>query len=176
VDAFWTVLPVDVDGKPFKSLSQGDVDFSLIPLTEQDARSDDEAKLELEGVDEAGTIAAIKESLGDRVSDVRASRRLTDSASCLVAGGAGPDRHLERLIARQGGGAGGLSRPILEVNMRHPIACAVSTAKAAGHDDEVGDLGALLLDQARILDGESPDDPADFVRRLNRLVVRGFAA
>jgi molecular chaperone HtpG len=175
VDAFWTALPVDMDGKPFKSLSQGDVDFSLIPLVEQETRDGDEPEPELKGVDEAAAIAAIKEALGDRVSEVRASQRLTDSASCLVAGGAGPDRHLERLIARQGGAAG-LSRPILEVNMRHPVACAVSAAKAAGHDGDVGDLGMLLLDQARILDGESPDDPADFVRRLNRLVVRGFAA
>jgi molecular chaperone HtpG len=176
VDAFWTVMSVDMDGKPFKSLSQGDVDFSLIPLVEQDAKAEgDEARPKLEGADEAATITAIKEALGDKVSEVRASQRLTDSASCLVAGGAGPDRHLERLIARQGGAAG-LSRPILEVNMRHPIVCAVSAAKADGHDDDVVDLGALLLDQARILDGESPDNPADFVRRLNRLVVRGFAA
>src|SRR5262249_1357351 len=56
-----------------------------------------------EEVDEAGVIAAVKTALGERVSDVRASQRLTDSAACLVAGGAGPDRELERLFARHKG-------------------------------------------------------------------------
>src|ERR1700694_1565680 len=73
VDAFWTSAPLDFGGKPLKSLSQGDVDFGLIPLLEEkaDDRHDDSA------ADEAATIAVIKHTLGDRVSDVRASQRLT---------------------------------------------------------------------------------------------------
>src|ERR1700694_5705659 len=91
VDAFWTSAPLDFEGKPLKSLSQGDLNFGLIPLIDADAGDKDQS-----GADEAATIALIKGSLGDRVSDVRASQRLTTSASCLVAGG-GRDRALERL-------------------------------------------------------------------------------
>ncbi len=84
VDAFWTSAPLDFGGKPLKSLSQGDVDFGLIPLIDDKA-----GDKQTSGADEAATIAVIKDVLGDRVSDVRASQRLTTSASCLVAGRCG---------------------------------------------------------------------------------------
>ena len=116
--------------------------------------------------DEAATIAVIKDALGDRVSDVRASQRLTSSASCLVAGGDGRDRQLERLLAMQNNGP--VTRPILEINLRHPLVATVAAAK-----DEAQDLSFLLLEQAQILDGELPEDPAAFAGRLNRLVLRG---
>ena len=164
VDAFWTSAPLDFGGKPLKSLSQGDVDFSLVPLL--DDKADD--KKEASGTDEAMTIAMIKDALGDRVSDVRASQRLTSSASCLVAGGDGRDRQLERLLAMQNQGTA--TKPILEVNMRHPLVAAIS-----GDKDSAGDLSFLLLEQAQILDGELPEDPAAFANRLNQLVLRGLA-
>jgi molecular chaperone HtpG len=162
VDAFWTSAPLDFEGKPLKSLSQGDVDFGLIPRVDD---SKDETK---PGTDEAAVIAAIKATLGDRVSDVRASQRLTSSASCLVAGSHGPDRELERLLAQQNRGAG--AKPILEINMRHPLVAAIP-----GNTDDAGDLSFLLLEQAQILDGELPEDTAAFANRLNRLVLRGIS-
>jgi molecular chaperone HtpG len=171
VDAFWTAMPLGFDGKPLKSLSQGDVDFGQIPLLDQSA---DAAKASAtEAADEATIIATVKVALGERVSDVRASQRLTDSAACLVAGGHGPDRELERLLARQNRGAG--AKPILELNMRHPLVQALATAKTDAREDDVVDLSSLLLEQAQILDGEVPEDPAGFAKRLNRLVVRGAA-
>src|SRR5258708_11767815 len=130
VDAFWTSAPLDFGGKPLKSLSQGDVDFGLIPLIDDKA---DDAK---PGGDEAMTIALIKDALGDRVSDVRASQRLTSSASCLVAGGDARDRQLERMLAMQNKGA--VTKPILEINMRHPLVAAVT-----GDKDSAGDLSFL---------------------------------
>jgi molecular chaperone HtpG len=163
VDAFWTSAPLDFGGKPLKSLSQGDVDFGLIPLI--DEKSTDKEK---SGADEAATIAVIKDALGDRVSDVRASQRLTTSASCLVAEGAGRDRELERLLVQQNRGA--ITKPILEINMRHPLAAAIADNKDAARD-----LSFLLLEQAQILDGELPDDPAAFANRLNQLVLRGLS-
>src|ERR1700686_1586535 len=162
VDAFWTSAPLDFGGKPLKSLSQGDVDFGLIPLLDDSA-----ADKEKPAADEAATIAVIKDVLGDRVSDVRASQRLTTSASCLVAGGTGQDRALERLLAQQNRGA--VTKPILEVNMRHPLVAAI-----AGQQDAGRDLSLLLLEQAQILDGELPEDPAAFASRLNELVLRGL--
>jgi molecular chaperone HtpG len=165
VDAFWTAAPLGFEGKPFRSLSQGDVDFELIPRTDQSA--DAEPKPD-EG-EETAIVAAVKAALGERVADVRASKRLTDSAACLVADTRGRDRELERLLARQSRGSA--SKPILELNIRHPVLKMLSRAKASGRDDEVADLSALLFEQAQILDGEVPTDPAQFAARVNRLVV-----
>jgi molecular chaperone HtpG len=162
VDAFWTAAPLDFGGKPLKSLSQGDIDFGLIPLLDDKAKDEQPS-----GPDEAATIAAIKDMLGDRVSDVRASQRLTTSASCLVAGGTGRDQQLERLLAQQNKGAG--VKPVLEINMRHPLVTAIADA-----GDIAADISWLLLEQAQILDGELPEDTAAFASRLNRLVLRGM--
>src|ERR1019366_6763399 len=162
VDAFWTSAPLDFEGKPLKSLSQGDIDFGLIPLL------DDKKEEVKSDADEAAIIAVIKDTLGDRVSDVRASQRLTASASCLIAGSHGPDRELERLLARQNRGVG--TKPILEINLRHPLVAAIAQAGAAA-----ADLSFLLLEQAQILDGELPEDPAAFANRLNRLVMDGLS-
>ncbi|WP_315744278.1 MULTISPECIES: molecular chaperone HtpG [unclassified Bradyrhizobium] len=167
VDAFWTSARLEHDGKPLKSLSQGDIDFDLIPLTED--KTEDEAK---PAANEAETIALIKASLGDRVTDVKVSTRLTTSASCLVAGSHGPDRELERILSQQARGA--RSKPILEINLRHPLVVAI--AKAAADKAKVDDMSFLLLEQAQILDGELPEDPAAFAARLNRLVVQGVTA
>ncbi|MBA7485480.1 Chaperone protein HtpG [subsurface metagenome] len=163
VDAFWTSAPIDFGGKPLKSLSQGDIDFSLIPLTEEKA----EEKKDEAAVDEAMTIAVVKEALGERVVDVRASQRLTSSASCLVASGEARDRALERLLAQHDKGVA--KKPILEINLKHPLVAAIVEARDAARD-----ISFLLLEQAQILDGELPEDPAAFAGRLNQLVLRGL--
>ena len=75
---------------------------------------------------------------------------------------------LERLLAQQNRGA--VTKPILEINMRHPLVAAI-----AGQKDAARDLSLLLLEQAQILDGELPEDPAAFANRLNELVLRGLA-
>ncbi len=168
VDAFWTAAPPGFEGKPLKSLSQGEVNFDLVPRLEESPDSAPASDTD------AGVIAAVKSALGERVADVRSSQRLTDSAACLVAGGHGPDQQLERLLARSGRGAG--AKPILELNMRHPLVKALGQAQTQGRNDDVADLSALLFDQAQILDGEVPSDPAAFAARLNRLVVRGLPA
>jgi molecular chaperone HtpG len=175
VDAFWTSAPLDFEGKPLKSLSQGDVNFDLVPLLDENAKDKPASS-----ADEVTTIAAIKASLGDRVSDVKASTRLTTSASCLVAGSHGPDRELERLLSRQNRGE--RTKPILEINLQHPLVAAIAkagtikagTIKAETGPATIDDLSLLLLEQAQILDGELPDDPAAFAARLNRLVLQGI--
>jgi molecular chaperone HtpG len=170
VDAFWTAVPHTFEGKPLKSLSQGDVDFGEVaPLEEKK----DEPEKSTAVVD-ALVVAAVKAVLGDKVSNVRASQRLTESAACLVAEGRGPDRELERLLSMQERGTG--AKPILEINTKHALVKAISQAKLGGREADVADLAELLLDQASILDGEVPADPAAFAARLNRLVVRGLGA
>jgi molecular chaperone HtpG len=163
VDAFWTSARLEFEGKPLKSLSQGDLNFDLIPPLEENKDKAEPA------ADEAATIAIIKASLGERVTDVKASTRLTTSASCLVAGSLGPDRELERLLSQQNRGV--RTKPILEINLRHPLVSAIASK---GSDKNIADdLSLLLLEQAQILDGELPEDPAAFAARLNRLVLQG---
>jgi len=170
VDAFWTMLPSDFEGKPLKSLSKGEVDFGLIPLTDE---KKDEGKPEDKGAtDEATVIAAVKLALGERVTDVKASSRLADSPACLVAAQSGPGLEIERLLSRQNRGTG--AKPILELNMKHALVKAVGHAQEAKNESDVADLSALLFEQAQILDGEVPDDPAAFAARVNRLVARGL--
>ncbi|MGI9423292.1 MAG: molecular chaperone HtpG [Hyphomicrobiaceae bacterium] len=171
VDAFWTTLQLDFDGKPLKSLSQGDVNFDLVPLIEQPAEKDDAST---STIDQAVVIAEIKGVLEDMVSDVRASQRLIDSPSCLIAGEAGPDRRLERLLAHTQ--TASLNKPILELNMKHPLVTAIANAKTGGNEADVSDLAHLLFEQAQILDGAIPDDPAAFTQRLNRLIARGLTS
>jgi molecular chaperone HtpG len=168
VDAFWTMAPPGFEGKPLKSLSQGEVNFDLVPRLEgaADAETPSDSS-------DALVIAAVKSALGEQVADVRASQRLTDSAACLVASGRGPDRELERLLARQGRG-GAAAKPILELNMRHALVKAIGAAQKGARTDDIADLSGLLLDQAQILDGEVPSDPAAFAARMNRLLVRGL--
>ena len=141
-----------------------------MPLVEKEKESEPDSKAG--DVDEATIIAAAKLVLGERVSDVKASQRLVDSPACLVASGQGFDRELTKLLARQNRAGG--AQPVLELNMKHPLVRALGQAKAGEHGGDVDDLALLLFEQAKILDGEVPDDPASFAARLNRLVVRGL--
>jgi molecular chaperone HtpG len=171
VDAFWTTLPLDYEGKPLKSLSQGDVNFDLVPILDEgnDALKGDE---DTKTVDEAVVLAAVNAALSEHVSDVRSSKRLTESPSCLIAEHAAPDRRLERILAQSNSAVA--SKPILELNMKHRLVRAIADAKATGNEETVTDVACLLFEQAQILDGQIPDDPAAFAQRLNRLVERGL--
>ena len=123
VDAFWTSAPLDFEGKPLKSLSQGDLNFDLIPLLDDSAK--DKAEPD---ADEAATIAVDQGQRSASASPTcKASTRLTTSASCLVAGSHGPDRELERLLSQQNRGAS--TKPILEINLRHPLVAAIAKAR-----------------------------------------------
>ena len=169
VDAFWTTTAQEFEGKPFKSLSQGDVDFGLIPrLAESEEKEEDK----LSADDDKEVLKAVKDALGDKVSEVRPSQRLTESAACLVSSKQGRDRHLERLLARHDRGEG--TPPILELNMKHPLVRCLSSAHKQNRDGDVKDLAHLLLDQSHILDGEVPSDPAAFAKRMNAFVVRNL--
>jgi molecular chaperone HtpG len=168
IDAFWTIMPADWEGKPLKSLSQGDIDFGQVPLLDKDAASPEASEADKD------VLKAVKDALGDQVSEVRASQRLTDSPACLVAAAGGRDRELERLLARQERGSG--AKPVLELNLRHALVQALARSVGDKKESHVADLSALLLAQAQILDGEVPPDPAAFARRINDLIIRGLRA
>jgi molecular chaperone HtpG len=166
IDSFWVTAGVDYEGKPFKSVTQGAADLSLIPLAAGQSPSAKASE------DVTTFIDFIKATLGEAVSDVRASERLTDSPACLVAAEFGMDRQLEKLLA----GAGRLpaaSKPVLEINPQHPLVVSLSRL---GDADQAfrEDMAHLLFDEAKIADGEVPADARAFSARLGRLVGRAL--
>jgi molecular chaperone HtpG len=167
IDSFWVMTGSSFDGKPFKSVTQGAADLALIPLL-------DPSKAPAPQTDQSVTdfITFIKQTLGEAVSDVRPSDRLTDSVACLVAPEEGPDRQLEKMLASTGRLTSG-AKPILEVNARHDIVLAV--AGLSDSDRELkDDVAHLLLDEARVLEGDRPLDAKQFCDRLARLMRRGL--
>ncbi|MFZ2868811.1 molecular chaperone HtpG [Zavarzinia sp.] len=169
IDDFWTGVGLDFEGKPFQSVTRGDIDLSLIP----EAETPGEKAAEAPEADIATLIGAAKLALGDAVKDVRVSKRLTDSAVCLVADASDMDMHLARLMrAAKGTGAAADAPRILEINPRHPLVKALATRAAAASADDLSDAAHLLLDQARIVEGEGPQDPIAFARRLSEMMVR----
>jgi len=169
VDSFWVTSGVSYDGKPFKSVTQGAADLTLIPLL--DAAK--EAKPEVDA-SVAAFLAFMKTALGEAVSEVRASDRLTDSAVCLIAPEHGPDRQLERLLTGAGR-LGSVAKPILEVNPRHDVVTLVASLPEADKALKE-DAAHLLFEEARILDGDRPDDPRGFGERLARVLRLALAA
>jgi molecular chaperone HtpG len=171
VDSFWVRMALGFDGKPFKSVTQGAADLDLIALEKEAPKGD---------ADEAATatlIAVLKQTLGDSVADVRKSSRLTDSPVCLVAGDGALDRTLEKLLARQGTTDVKVSNPVLEINAGHAlIQSLAATAKKRGACPELGEASGLLLDLARVMDGERVADPAKFAGAVSALMQKAFGA
>jgi molecular chaperone HtpG len=163
VDNFWTTMGVDYEGKPFKSVTQGASDLSLIPLAEGNADASTPAE------DVSGFIAFAKEVLADQVSNVRISDRLTTSAVCIVAPDNAMDLQLEKMLAAAGR-TPEREKPVLEVNARHALIARLEQSTAS--EDERRDIAFLLLDEARIAEGEAPADPRAFAQRLERLMAK----
>jgi molecular chaperone HtpG len=165
VDSFWVRTALGYEGKPFKSVTQGSADLDTIPLAE------DGAKPQPDGAAIGTLIAAMKQTLGSQVKDVRKSTRLTDSPVCIVADAQGLDRTLEKLLSKQGGTGVKVSAAILEINPTHPLILAIAEKlKSSGITAEFEDAARLLLDEAHILEGEPVSDPAAFAKRLTALM------
>jgi molecular chaperone HtpG len=169
VDAFWVRTALGYEGKPFRSVTQGAADLDAIPVA--DTSSEAEAAPEAA----VATLAVLfKQALGEKVADVRTSSRLTGSAVCLVASDLGPDRQLEKILARHQE-MKGRSAPVLEINPTHPLIKALAgRATTAGASPAIEDAAVLLFGEAQILDGETPDDPADHAARVARLIEKGL--
>ncbi|AEF86036.1 chaperone protein HtpG [Treponema primitia ZAS-2] len=113
-------------------------------------------------------IEKIKKALGDRVKDVKLSRRLHDSPSCIVADENDPTMQMAQMLKAMGQAEMPEIKPILEVNGDHPIVVALKDTEDEGR---IADVSGVLLDQALLVEGVKIKDPADFVKRLNRLLV-----
>ena len=178
IDEFWMPTAHDYKGKPFRSLTRGDVDLSKIESpegTDKSQTGEGEAG-EVAGDAMDRLIAVIKERLGDKVQDVRRSARLTESAVCLVAEEHGMDLRLERFL-KQHQQLDQLSKRVLEINPKHALIKEMArAAEADGQQEALGDLAELLLDQARIVEGEPVPDPGAFSRRMSAFLTKGLAA
>ncbi|PIW27997.1 MAG: molecular chaperone HtpG [Rhodospirillales bacterium CG15_BIG_FIL_POST_REV_8_21_14_020_66_15] len=184
VDEFWLSHVGAFDGKPFKSATRGGADLSRIAKDTDAGQADGEDKDKRTAGDKAETpgldrlLAAFKVALGDKVKDVRPSERLTDSPVCLVADEGDLDINLERLL-KQHKQLGGheLSPRILEINPDHVLIGKLArlAEEKNAKDPALDDAAFLLLDQARILEGEPVLDPQAFCRRLAALMARGPA-
>jgi molecular chaperone HtpG len=167
VDSFWVRTALGYEGKPFKSVTQGAADLDLIkPRDEPKADAADDAAT-------AVLSAALKQALGDKVKEVRASKRLTESAVCIVNDSA-LDRTLEKLLSRQKDSGVTLSAPILEINPAHALIRALASQVKAKGASSVEDAAELLLDQAFIIEGEQVPDPAAFARRMADVMAKAF--
>jgi molecular chaperone HtpG len=160
VDSFWPTNVPDFEGKVFKSVTQGLADLNDIAGEAGTDEQKQEASSEV-----AAFIDFARSALGQEVADVRVSGRLTESAVCLVASEHGPDRQLEKMLQ----GAGRLqtaSKPVLEINAQSQLVRSI-----ASMDDHAfrEDAAWLLLDEARILDGDKPANPRAFAERQARL-------
>ena len=168
VDEFWIGATREYLGKRFQSITRGGVDLSAIQGAGAPAPSEPDA-----GMDEL--VAAMRKALGDAVRDVRASQRLTDSAVCLIADAGAIDLHLEKLL-RQHNRIDSAARRILEVNPGNDLIRALAARAGANAEDPVlAEAAQLLLDQARILEGEPLPDPAGFARRLSAVIAKSLA-
>ncbi len=170
VDEFWVPAVGTFEDKPFKSVTRAGSDLSGIATEEKPETG--------EAVDQGrigSVIAMFKLALHEEVKDVRVSDRLTDSAACLVADEGDLDIHLERLL-KQHKQLDTAFKRILEINPGHAL--IKSLAEAIGRDGSaahLSDAAWLVLDQARIMEGEPLPDPAAFSRRMCEALARGFA-
>ncbi|MBB4273216.1 molecular chaperone HtpG [Rhizobium mongolense] len=166
IDSFWVMNAPEFEGRTFKSITQGAADLAQFATSNDEAATNSETSADLENF-----IAFARETLADQVSDVRASDRLTESAVCLVASEQGYDRQMEKILQ----GAGRLqsaAKPILEINLEHPLVKGIAAKDDGSSLRE--DAALLLLDQARILDCDRPVDPRAFAERLARVLQRAL--
>ncbi|TLD46744.1 MAG: Chaperone protein HtpG [Accumulibacter sp.] len=159
VDEWVTGHLTEFDGKPLQSVAKGGLDLGKL----EDVAEKEEAEKAADEYKEL--IEKVKATLGEKVKDVRVTHRLTDSPSCLVADQHDLGGNLQRIL-KAAGQQTPASKPILEINPKHP---AVQRLKY--EETRFDDWANLLLEQATLAEGGSLDDPAGFVRRINDLML-----
>jgi molecular chaperone HtpG len=188
VDEWMLNFLTEYDGKSIQSVAKGSVDLEKIGVDKKEDKSSKEKHKDIESKAQP-VIEKAKKVLGEKVKDIRLTKRLTDSACCLVSDDNDVSGHLERLLKSAGQNVPD-RKPILELNPSHPIVEALVKESEAGGGQIVGadgtqvsdgvspifsDLVSLLFDQALLAEGGQPDDPASFVRRLNGFLLEGLS-
>jgi molecular chaperone HtpG len=158
----WLVTHLgEFQGKHFRDVARGDLGLEAL---EDEKEKSAREKTEEEHKD---VVERINAALKGRVESVRPSARLTESPACLVVGEHDMGAQMRRLMEMAGQKAPE-SLPILEINLDHPL---VQRLEAETEQERIADLAGLLLDQASLAEGARLEDPAGFVKRLNRLLL-----
>jgi molecular chaperone HtpG len=148
----------EFDGHPLRSVTKGAVDLGKLQ-DEAEKKQAEEATTAIKPV-----LDRLKETLKDRVKDVRVTTRLVDSPACLVVEEGDMSAHLARML-KQAGQTAPKGQPILEINAEHAL---VKRLETSAHFD---DMANILFDQAVLAEGGHLDDPASYVRRVNSLLL-----
>ncbi len=167
VDEWVVGYLTEFDGKPLQSVAKGGLDLGA--LEDADEKVDDEKHAD----ENKAMLERIRESLGERVREVRITHRLTDSPSCLVADAHDPSANLARILKASGQKMPEF-RPILEINPRHPVVLHLRDREMGLADapaSHFGEWANLLFEQAVLAEGGTLDDPAGFVKRVNTLML-----
>ena len=152
----------EFDGKSLVSVSKGGLDLEQL--------ADEEEKKHQEEVVEKfkPLVLRLQSTLKDRVKDVRVTLRLVDSPACVVVGQNDLSPHILRMLKASGQETPDI-KPILEINPEHPLIEKISQTTGADYED----WASVLLDQAMLVEGAQIEDPAGFVKKLNRLMLQG---
>ena len=161
VDEWMLSFLNEFEGKELVSVAKGDLDLG--ELAEADEKEEQRKAVE----QSKDLVAAVKGALGERVKDVRVTLRLTDSPSCIVADEHAMSQHLQRLL-KDAGQTPPAAKPILELNPHHPL---VHRLKA--DDPRLAEWSSLLLDQAVLAEGGQLDNPAEFIKGMNAMLLDG---
>jgi molecular chaperone HtpG len=161
IDEWLTDHLREFDGKKLQNVARGDLDLSAVET--------DEDKKQRESLVKEHSAAAerIKKVLGERIADVKVTTRLSESPAVLVLGEHDMGAQMRRIMEAAGQKAPD-PKPILEINPTHPL---LTRLESLPDGDEFSDLSLLLLEQATLADGGQLAEPAEFVRRLNRLLL-----
>ena len=159
----WVMGQLDsFEGKRFKDASRGDLELGSLQ-TEADRRQKEEDLKESKGL-----LKRVKDALGERVLEVRVSTRLKDSAACLVLGDHDLGANMRRILAAAGQKAPE-AKPILELNVSHPV---VKYLDGLSDAEQFAEVAQLIYDQAALAEGGQLPNPAAYAQRLNRLLIR----
>ncbi len=162
IDEWMLNFLTEFEGKQIQSVAKGALDLGK--LQDEDTKPTKETEKQFKPI-----VERAQKVLGEKVKEVRVTRRLTESACCLVSDEHDMSGHLERLL-KQAGQKAPDRKPILELNPEHPLVKALLADQGAHFDDLVW----VLFDQALLSEGGQPQDPAAFVRRLNTFMLRGL--
>jgi len=163
----WVMGQIDTfEGKRFKDAARGDLELGTLENEADRKRLDEELK------ESKGLLKRVKDAIGERVQEVRVSTRLTDSPACLVLGEHDLGAGMRRILAAAGQKVPE-SKPVLELNVGHPL---VKHLDGLADTVRFKELSLLLYEQAELAEGGQLGNPAEFVQRLNRLLVELTAA
>lgn len=158
----WLVASLpQFEGKDLQSAAKGELDLSGL-ADEQDKKEQQEKAAQYKEITEK-----IKAVLGERVKEVRISQRLTTSPACLIADQGELSANLERMLKAAGQPVPN-SKPILEINPNHPLLHKIKTQES---EDRFNDWAHLLFDQSVLSEGGQLENPAEFVQRLNEILL-----